>query len=439
MGLTVTRFESEFISCFDKKNRNFHLLIKQSNKEMLNKILNAMAIERYANTEIIKILRKEDMVCGAIAIDDKGLLKIGCKSIILASGGMPHLFKYQFGNDNPAVLGQFLALEAGATLTNIEFIQMLFGFMEPCPKTFFSDRTLKYCDFYDPFTNEKILYDNESTWNESLQMRSTHGPFSSELLSKYVDITVYTTQKKNKKGVLSKYKEEIKSNKWELLETHFELLKKEKGINRDDPIILGCYYHASNGGIKIDKYANTGIKGLFGCGEVTTGMHGADRIGGTSIANCIVFGSIAGREAAKYSKSVNINNCENYTLPLIYKNSKDYIDKIQDVTFDTMMICRNEKGLETALLQFKKIETEINNTAQSFSKETSAEALRVSVQLKSILHVARAMAEVQLLRRESRGAHYREDYPEHNAGLSKNILVSLKPDSYDLNVGLESK
>jgi succinate dehydrogenase/fumarate reductase flavoprotein subunit len=49
------------------------------------------------------------------------------------------------------------------------------------------------------------------------------------------------------------------------------------------------------------------------------------------------------------------------------------------------------------------------------------------------------MAEVQLLRTESRGSHYREDYPEHHEELSKNIVVSLKPDTYDLHLRLESK
>lgn len=64
---------------------------------------------------------------------------------------------------------------------------------------------------------------------------------------------------------------------------------------------VAMYAHAANGGIKIDKTAYTGVEGLYACGEATGGMHGADRIGGLSSANGIVFGRIAGASAAPCS------------------------------------------------------------------------------------------------------------------------------------------
>ena len=66
---------------------------------------------------------------------------------------------------------------------------------------------------------------------------------------------------------------------------------------------VAMYAHAANGGIKIDKTAFTGVEGLYACGEATGGMHGADRIGGLSSANGIVFGRIAGASAAQAAQN----------------------------------------------------------------------------------------------------------------------------------------
>lgn len=440
-GLNVTKKEAkgekEFISCFDTKIRSFHLIPIEDAYNALSKKLASTAVEQCPNTEIIKLIKNGDAICGAVAVDERGPIQINCKSVILASGGMVHLFKYNFGNSNPAVLGQYLALEAGAALTNIEYMQMMCGIIEPLEKQFFFERAIRFCEFYDPLTNERLLCSNDRNWDEALAIRSTHGPFSSELESKYVDIALYAAHKKNKKGVLSKYKEEIKNHKSDFLDTHFKLLKKE-GIGIDDPIIIGSYYHASNGGIKINACANTGIKGLFACGEATGGMHGADRIGGTSFSNCIVFGSIAGREAAKYSKHADTKICDTFIMPPIYQNVKHYINTIQEITFDSMLICRNETDLKKALSEFSRIDAELKVSANSFVKEANVDDLRASVQLKSILQIARAVAEAELLRKESRGSHYREDYPEHDDSLAKRILVSQKPDAEELIIKFES-
>ena len=87
----------------------------------------------------------------------------------------------------------------------------------------------------------------------------------------------------------------------EFVQTFATWLQDEHGIAPTDEMRVAMYAHAANGGIKIDKTAYTGVKGLYACGEATGGMHGADRIGGLSSANGIVFGRIAGTSAAPCS------------------------------------------------------------------------------------------------------------------------------------------
>ena len=83
------------------------------------------------------------------------------------------------------------------------------------------------------------------------------------------------------------------------MQTFATWLQDEHGIAPSDEMRVAMYAHAANGGIKIDRTAYTGVEGLYACGEATGGMHGADRIGGLSSANGIVFGRIAGASAAR--------------------------------------------------------------------------------------------------------------------------------------------
>ena len=81
------------------------------------------------------------------------------------------------------------------------------------------------------------------------------------------------------------HQEEVKRHQPEFIKTYFDWLKEEKNLTMDDLVWLSMYAHASNGGIAIDEEAFTGVEGLYACGEVTGGMHGADRLGGLSSAN----------------------------------------------------------------------------------------------------------------------------------------------------------
>lgn len=82
-------------------------------------------------------------------------------------------------------------------------------------------------------------------------------------------------------------------------------MRQSLNIEPTDELRIAMYAHAANGGIRIDRNAWTGVKGLYACGELTGGMHGADRIGGLSSANGLVFGRIAGKAAALHAKQLS--------------------------------------------------------------------------------------------------------------------------------------
>ena len=114
------------------------------------------------------------------------------------------------------------------------------------------------------------------------------------------------------------------------------------------------------------------------------------------------------------------------------------IARIRETAFTRMMVCRNEKGLTEALDLFKTLETDFTETRIAVTEVTkeNAEEVRAAKQLESMLLVAQVLAGAMLLRRESRGAHYREDYPGHDETMAKNIVEYMAGD--EPTVGFES-
>ena len=137
---------------------------------------------------------------------------------------------------------------------------------------------------------------------------------------------------------------------------------------------MGIFAHASNGGIRIDRRAETGVNGLFACGETAGGMHGADRLGGLSTANALVFGKIAGESAAEWcrgntvqfrgkcsgedleeGKDKNINPKKARTEIL---DADRLLTRLQKNNYRAAMVVREEKVLLEALRELETLKGE---------------------------------------------------------------------------------
>lgn len=337
--------EKEFIPCFDYKERSWNGILFDSAKEKLGEQLKASNIIQYPNSEVIDIIKKDEKIIGVVLINSLNEFEfIKCKSVIIASGGIGGLFKYRLNTSDITGMGQALGLKVGCKLVNMEFMQMMPGYIKPCTKTIFNEKTFKYVDIFTQ-DGENILKDIDKL-EEKLEERSTHGPFTSRLNSKEIDCKIFKEFNKNPKGIKVRYKKELKINQPEFIKVYFDWLKAKKKLTIDDEINLGIFFHAANGGIKINEKAETGVLGLYAAGEVTGGMHGADRIGGLSTANGLVFGIIAGKNASKFSLNNKVNN-DNYIefYPYCIKNADEYIKDLQEIMFKYAMIEKNENGI----------------------------------------------------------------------------------------------
>lgn len=417
--------EKEFIPCFDYKNRDWHGMEKDSAREIFPAWLERLGVRCFPDTRILKLRMTGGRLTGAVAArKNEGLTAFSCKSLVVASGGLGGLFQYRLNTDDVTGMGQYLALMAGAKLVNIEFMQMMPGYISPAPKTIFNEKVFQYSRFCRQGTDQSVFEDwDQRRLEECMAVRSTHGPFTTRLLSAPVDIRLFSEFLRNPGGVTVTYLDSLQHDQPEFIRTYFEWLEKEKHLTVRDPIQLGIFAHASNGGIKIGKDGSTGVPGLFACGEATGGMHGADRLGGLSTANGLVFGRIAGTAAANDSKSCG-EGMEPWpeTALFVVPEAKAYLKEVQRINFESAMILRDGPKAERALEAFKELKGRCEMEKREFLPGDDEAGLADSCRLAAALCLSECLLNAILLRRESRGPHYRLDFPEKKETLSRRII-----------------
>ena len=199
--------------------------------------------------------------------------------------------------------------------------------------------------------------------------------------------------------------------------------------------------HFWNGGVQIDEFCQTGIAGFYACGEGTGSIHGANRVSGNALTMTQVWGPRAGIYASEYANKAGSGNIhldqvmaikERLHAPLKRNDGADPIalrKRIQDVAWKYVGVVREEKGLSKGLEEIAAMRADldqvyVSNKAKRFNHEW-VEAL----QLENMLDVMEMVAEASLVRKESRGALYRRDFPKtDNINWVKNIVVQKDGD-----------
>lgn len=421
MGVKLKRAdqgaEREFIPCFDHKHRDWNGILSQSAKKVFFEQLDKFGVKVIPRTQVIELVKQENRVCGAIVFDGKDFYYYSAKSVVLATGGYGSLFKYHLCTNDVSGMGQALALMAGCQLINMEFMQMMPGYLDKAFQTVFNEKAFRFTRMRTP--EGEMLH-----WKEEerlLDMRSGYGPFTSRLDSAQIDQKIFEIFRKDERGVTVTYAEEMKRQPPEFIRTYFDWLKEAKGLTMEDEVSVGIFAHAANGGVRIDENGKTGVEGLYAAGEVTGGMHGADRIGGLSTANGLVFGDIAGRMAAEAAKRQECT-LSSYDFEMLAAEGCEQADgELQKLMYQNLMVVRNRKGIERVL---KWIEETRQNTVLSPSENRKAVAC--TRKFFARLLTAQSIAEAALFRAESRGSHFREDHAEEKPEFCVPAVVSLE-------------
>lgn len=295
--------DKTFIPCFDHKRRLWRGITRQTFEAAAQRTLKTLDVNVLERTELMELARLHEndaAVCGAVFFDhaSANLRTSAASSVILAAGGTGGLFERSLTSADVLSSVHAIAMSAGCELVNIEFMQMMPGLVSPVRDIVFNEKTFRYAI---PEDASGILPHSEDARADLLEARSSHGPFTCRLDDERVDRAIDAA---GPSGMPVRFR--FPSNNIpEFVQTFSTWMQQSLNIAPTDELRIAMYAHAANGGIRIDRNAWTGVKGLYACGEPTGGMHGADRIGGLSSANGLVFGRIAGKAAARHAKQVS--------------------------------------------------------------------------------------------------------------------------------------
>lgn len=395
--------QKQFIPCFDHKTRMWRGLTRKPLEDACTAQIESLGIRLLPRHELIDLVEDTTgKIAGAVLYDraNERIVTFTAKATVIAAGGTGGLFERSLTSADVLSSSQAIALAHGASLTNIEFMQMMPGFIEPKRNLVFNEKTWRYVTFDQPvdIADEKL--------DDLLEQRSGYGPFTSRLASRAIDLAI---DQAGADGLALHYdfpREDVP----EFVQTFATWLQDEHGIAPTDEMRVAMYAHAANGGIKIDETAFTGVDGLYACGEATGGMHGADRIGGLSSANGIVFGRIAGASAAQAAQNTPEEAPKSdVALPqhgLVKADAEQLTRSLKHTMSTYCMINRTETGLSEALQQLESLQDEATALNKPHANDSEIAAL---ARLQSQIKLATEMVKAMRKRSESLGSHYRAD------------------------------
>ena len=365
---------------------------------------------------VTKLLTAGNTVVGAFGIDDNGQVFVfNAKSTILATGGAGEAYLRTDNAVGSTGDGYALAYEVGASLRDMEFVQFY--------PTGYGKLGRKIWAY-------GILLRGGATIRNSLgeDIIEKHGMKDFTLATRDMLARAITIEIAEGRGIKGSVIGDLTGVPEESRKLHRfirESVYPEKAM-------VAPTVHYFMGGVKINENCQTELDGLYAAGEVCCGIHGANRLGGNAITEILVFGAIAGdRAGARASKMKEIPAPRSQVLAEVERLNEfgspeggGNLGELQQLLKQTMWgkvgVIRDKEGLTAA-------RGEILSQREQLSRVSlpSYQQLSQAVKLANMLAISEMVCRAALERTESRGSHYRRDYPEeNNQQWLKNIEIS---------------
>ncbi len=364
---------------------------------------------RFSEGLSVTALELQEGGCGALAFSTMTgkWFPIMAKAIVLATGGAGALY---LRHDNPLRIlgaGYVLALEAGARLQDMEFVQFYpLGLAEPGHPAFLVHPRLADLGRLVTGEGENILIKygiGERPAAERARDRLSQALFG-EIYTKGQTILL------DLRG--------LSDGAWhgDPFVSSMRPVLGEKYGALYRPLQVAPVTHHVMGGVCIDGHGATSVPGLYAAGEVTGGLHGANRMGGNALTETAVFGKRAGEAAAHWTKKISaideerIRNRLRSRMPQSLdqiSNADDLLERLKRVLWEKGGVIRDEHSLKGALEAVMEIESESHKTKST----NNPKSVQTSLELRQGIRVAELILKGALRRKESRGAHFRQDFP----------------------------
>jgi succinate dehydrogenase flavoprotein subunit len=427
-------------------------------------------MEVHMECTVLGLLMNSGRIAGACGYDrEKGLFRLWqANAVVLATGGIGRAFKITSNSWEYTGDGLALAYRVGAELQDMEFVQFHpTGMVWPISVRGIlvtegvrgeggvlrnsEGRRFMFDDIPDLY-KEQTADSEEEGWRYTQGDRNARRP--PELLTR--DHVARCINREVKAGRGTPHGGVFLDIAW--IKTH--LPKSEEHIKRKlpsmyhqfkqladlditkEPMEVGPTTHYMMGGIRVDGDSQmSSVPGLFAAGEVAAGLHGANRLGGNSLSDLVVFGRRAGRFAAEFAKSNKAAAVDEQQLQAIASAALAPFDRglsgenpyqiqydLQDAMQDLVGIVRTENEMQQALESVSQLRARADRVGITGNRQYN-NGWHTAMDLDSLLVVSEAVTRAALLRKESRGAQFREDFPSKDAEWGRhNIVVRRSTD-----------
>ena len=418
---------------------------------------------------VLRLLTADGRVVGAFGYDrERGrFLLFQAKAIVLATGGIGRAFKITSNSWEYTGDGHALAYHAGAALMDMEFVQFHPTGMVWPPSVMGilvtegvrgeggvlrnkEGRRFMFDDIPE-------LYRAQTADNEEEGWRYTQGDRNArrppELLTRDHVARCIVREIKEGRGSphggvfldiswikerLPKAEEHIKKK----LPSMYHQFKQLADIDiTKEPMEVGPTTHYMMGGVQVDGDTQMStVPGLFAAGECAAGLHGANRLGGNSLSDLLVFGKRAGRYAAAFAKentagAIDADQIQQAAAAALQPFERSGSEgpyqvqqKLQEIMQDLVGIVRTESEMKQALVEVEKLRQRAAKVSVQGNREYN-NGWHTALDLPNMLTVSEAVTRAAIEREESRGAHFREDHTAKSAEFGKiNIVIGKGAD-----------
>lgn len=369
------------------------------------KLCRELKVQIVEGLSLVEILQTDNKVYGALFLDkEEQVIIYKTSNIILATGGFGYLFEQS--NNTSDIFGEGLsaALNAGCKLQDMEQIQFYPTMMFEPIKMTVSNPLFGIGAVLRNKKHEKFMHKYDENHEMATRDNMARGIFQEIQSGLGINGRVYFDCRNIDPNKLH-------NNYGEFCEF---LAKKNLDPSKDLLLVSPCV-HYTLGGIAIDEEGKTNLRGLYAAGEITGGVHGANRLSGAALMEAAVFGFQAGETAGK---NIIVSDELEVVLPEIKRcttslNIDAMIKKIRKIMWDKCSLIRNPEDLEIALEEIILMQKKL---PEGYSKELC--------KVRAILQISEVVIRSALERKDSRGAHYRTDAPTAKEEFAGNIVVS---------------
>jgi len=342
-------------------------------------------------------------------------------ALVVATGGATGLFAARSASLPTTGLGPIAALDAGASLANLEFLELS---LVPAPK----GKPIATGGI-NPFLGRGARLFN--TLGERIMER--YDPERLELADRSVLVEAVARECREGRGPVvmdSTYIASDEIQRWESMKPHCFVMLRSAGVDpARDRVPWVVAIHSSLGGIIIDEKGGTDVNGLYAAGESVTGFHGCNRLGSNALTACAVMGMEAGRNASAFAQgkrpSALLKAAREKAEQFISGRRRgklrpgEYLEKVREAAGRDLSIPRNAEGLERA-------RNVLRDLADAPPPLEGAKGAVSAVECASLARFGWLTAEAALRRAESRGQHVRDDYPRQDPSFERWFVAARK-------------